>query len=85
MKNSNIHQSNLEIGVMVSKWFKIEKSSWGLSAAIVILDKVVLYAGKTDHWGIGANINFYDRSLTFEVLNLYTGIEILHSQDKNEL
>ena len=62
----------------MSKWIKIERSSWGLSAAIVIFDKIVLYAGRTDHWGIGADINFYDRSLTFEILNLYAGIEIYH-------
>lgn len=62
----------------MNKWIKFEKSSWGLSAAIVILDTVALYAGRTDHWGIGADINFYDRSLTFEILNLYAGIEIYH-------
>lgn len=62
----------------MAKWIKVEKSSWGLSAAIVIFNKIVLYAGRTDHWGIGFDINFYDRSLTFEILSLYAGIEIYH-------
>jgi hypothetical protein len=63
---------------MVSKWIKFEKSSWGLSAAIVMFNTVALYFGKSDHWGIGANINFYDKSITFELFNLYAGIEIYH-------
>jgi hypothetical protein len=65
---------------MVSKWIKFEKSSWGLSAAIVMFDKIVFYFGRTDHWGIGANINLYDRSLTLELLNLYAGFEIYHGK-----
>jgi hypothetical protein len=63
----------------MAKWIKIEKSSWGLSVAIVIFDSIALYIGKTDHWGIGANVNFYDRSFTVEILNLYAGVEIYHS------
>ena len=62
----------------MAKWVKFEKSAWGLSSSIVILDTICLYAGKTDDWGISAAINFYDRSLTFKVLNLYTGVEIWH-------
>lgn len=64
----------------MSRWIKASKSSWGFSASIVILDRVSFYAGKTDHWGIGVNLNLYDKALTFELLNLYTGIEILHKQ-----
>lgn len=62
----------------MSKWIKFEKSSWGLSVAIVIFNKVAFYAGQTDHWGIGFNVNLYDRSITFEILNLYAGVEIFH-------
>lgn len=61
------------------KWIRFERSQWGLSASIVLFNAVSFYAGKTDHWGIGADINFYDRSLTFEIFNLYAGIEIWHS------
>jgi hypothetical protein len=68
----------------MAKWIRFESSSWGLSASIVFFNKVCLYAGKTDHWGIGAEVNFYDRSLTLEILNLYTGIEIWHSKNKAE-
>jgi len=63
----------------VSKWIKFEKSSWGLSASMILLDKICFYAGKTDHWGIGTNINLYDRSITFEILNLYAGVEVWRS------
>jgi len=76
---SNTHHNNLETGVMVSKWIKFSKSSWGLSASLLVFDKINFYAGKSDHWGIGFDINFYDRALTFEILNLYIGVEILHS------
>jgi hypothetical protein len=60
----------------MSRWIKFEKSSWNIAGAIVMFDKVALYAGRTDHWGIGANVNFYDRSFTIEILNLYFGVEV---------
>jgi hypothetical protein len=65
----------------VSKWIKFEKSSWGFSAAIVIFNKIAFYCGRTDHWGIGANVNFYDRSITFEILNLYLGVEVWYKDN----
>lgn len=64
----------------MSKWIRFEKSSWGLSAAIVMFNTVAFYFGRTDHWGIGVNINFYDRSMTLEMLNLYAGFEIYHGK-----
>lgn len=67
----------------MAKWFRFEKSSWGLSASIVMFNKVCFYAGKTDHWGIGANINLYDWSLNFEIFNCYTGVEIWHKVKKD--
>lgn len=62
----------------MAKWIKFQKSAWGLSRSMILFDKVCLYAGKTDHWGIGAEINFYDRSISFEILNLYMGVEVWH-------
>ena len=62
----------------MSKWIKFSKHSWGLSRSIVIFDKINFYAGVTDHWGIGFDINFYDRALTFEILCWYFGVEIFH-------
>jgi hypothetical protein len=47
-----------------------------LGGALVLFETVSFYIGRTDHWGVGANINFYDRSFTIEILNLYAGIEI---------
>jgi hypothetical protein len=76
----NTHHRNLETGVTVSKWIKIQKEVWNFSGAILLFDKVRFYAGRSDHWGIGAEYCHYDRSLTFEILNLYAGIEILHSE-----
>lgn len=63
----------------MSKVLRYEKSSWNFGGALVFFDKASLYLGRTDHWGIGANINFYDRSFTFEILNLYMGIEFWYS------
>jgi hypothetical protein len=71
-----MHQSTLDTGVMVSRFARYEKSSWNLGGALVLFETVSFYIGRTDHWGIGANINFYDRSFTIEILNLYAGIEI---------
>lgn len=66
----------------MSKWFKIEKSSWGFAGAIVMFDKIAFYGGQTDHWGIAVQVNFYDRSFTIEILNWYLGVEVLHSLPK---
>jgi len=60
----------------MSNWIKFEKSAWNLGGHAVLFDKIVLYVGRTDHWGISFDVNFYDRSMTFEILNLYAGIEI---------
>jgi hypothetical protein len=64
----------------MGKWIKFSKHGWGLAGSILIFNKINFYAGWTDHWGIGVNLNFYDRSLTFEVLNAYFGVEILYSE-----
>ena len=45
---------------------------------MILFDTVAFYVGRTDHWGIGANVNLYDRSITFEILNLYFGAELFH-------
>lgn len=70
------------MGSKMTKWVKIDRSLWGLSAAIVFFDKVSLYAGRSESWGIGVKVSFYDRSITFEILNLYMGVEIFHSYKK---
>lgn len=64
----------------MSKWIKFSKHSWGLSSSITIFNKINFYVGWTDHWGIGFDINFYDRALTFEIFNVYFGVEIFHSE-----
>lgn len=65
------------------KLIRFEKSHWGLSASIVMFSRFSFYCGTTDHWGIGFDINFYDRSITFEILNLYAGVEFWRKQPKN--
>lgn len=67
-------------GAEVSKWIRFDKSSWGLSRSIVIFNKVNFYAGVTDHWGLGFDINFYDRSFTIDILHWYIGVEVWHSE-----
>lgn len=67
----------------MTKWIKIDKSLWGLSAAIVFFDKVSLYVGRSESWGIGFKVSLYDKSITFEILNLYVGIEIWRSYSKD--
>ncbi len=62
----------------MAKWIKFRKSVWGLSASVVMFDKISFYCGTLDHWGIGIELSFYDRSLTFKLLNLYAGFEIYH-------
>jgi tRNA(Ser,Leu) C12 N-acetylase TAN1 len=69
---------------MANKWIKVERSEWNLSVEIVLFDKILLYAGRADSWGIEVDLSFYDRSLTFKILNLYTGIAILHSDKSLE-
>jgi hypothetical protein len=64
---------------MVSKWIKIQKEKWDYSAYLLLFNKIRFYAGRTDHWGIGVEYCHYDRSLTFEIFNLYIGAEVLHS------
>lgn len=66
----------------MSKWIKIYKSYLGLSASIAFFDKVCFYAGKTDHWGIGFEFSFYDRSITFEIFNLYAGVEFWRKKEE---
>jgi hypothetical protein len=72
--------------IKMSKWINFQ-SYWGLGGNMILFDKVNFYAGKSENWGIGIKVGFYDRSLTFEILNLYMGVEIFHSYkeyDKEE-
>jgi hypothetical protein len=64
---------------MVSKWIKFDKHWYGFGGHVVFFDKVVFYFGTREHWGIGVEVSFYDRSLTFDILNLYMGIEVWRS------
>jgi hypothetical protein len=64
---------------MVNKWIKFD--SWpGLSASMTLFNKISLYVGQAESWGIGVKISFYDRAITFEILNLYAGVEIWHKE-----
>ena len=63
----------------MSKWIKLDQGVFGLSASATLFDKIVFYVGRSDSWGISAEVCFYDRSITFKILNLYMGAEIFHS------
>lgn len=64
----------------MKKFVKATKHGRGLSSSVAFFDKINLYAGWADHWGLGFDINFYDRALTFNVLNVYFGVEIWHKE-----
>jgi hypothetical protein len=61
---------------------RFERHDWMQSMALVLFDKVSFYAGRSDSWGIGIELSFYDRSLTFRLLNIYFGVEVWHSEEK---
>ena len=65
----------------MSKWIKFDKYWWGFGGHVVFFNKVSFYAGTRESWGIGINVSFYDRSITFDILNLYFGVEVWHSND----
>ncbi len=60
----------------MSKCIKVQKYYWGTGGHIEIFNKVVFYAGTRESWGIGFDISLYDRSITFNILNLYFGVEV---------
>ena len=64
----------------MKKWIKIEKDPWKTYILFVIFNKIAFVAGQTDHWGIGANINFYDRAIIFEIFKLYAGVEVWRNE-----
>ncbi|NBU99928.1 MAG: hypothetical protein EBS31_00435 [Burkholderiaceae bacterium] len=61
---------------MVSKWIKVQKYYWGTGGQVEIFNKVIFYAGTREYWGVGLDISFYDRSISFNILNLYFGVEV---------
>lgn len=65
----------------MSKWVKTDNYWWGFGGHVLFFDKVAFYIGTTDHWGVGIEVSLYERSLTFNILNLYMGVEIWRSQD----
>jgi hypothetical protein len=69
----------MEIGM--SKWIRLNHY-WDLGGSLTFFNKINFYAGRAESWGIGIKIGFYDRSITFEILNLYIGVEIFHSYKK---
>jgi hypothetical protein len=68
----------------VSKWIKATKYYWTLGGQVEFFNKVVVYAGTRDSWGIGFDISFYDRSITLNILNLYFGVEVWRSSNDTE-
>jgi hypothetical protein len=64
---------------MENKLFKFEKGWHGLSASLLINNKVQLYAGKASSFGISATYDHYDRSVTLQILNLCMGLSVWHT------
>jgi hypothetical protein len=65
----------------MNKWIRFSHYS-GLGGNLTLFNKINFYGGSAEMWGIGIKIGPYDRSLTFEILNLYIGVEIFHSHKK---
>jgi hypothetical protein len=64
----------------MTKWIKFE--SWsGISTSMIVANKFCFYVGKTDRWGIAVAISTYDRSITFEILNIFFGVEVWRTLD----
>jgi len=64
----------------VSKWVKVDKYWYGFGGYVSFFNKIAFYAGARDSWGIGFEISFYDRAITFDILNLYFGVEIFRKE-----
>jgi hypothetical protein len=64
---------------MVGKWIKFDKYWYGFGGHVTFFNKVSFYAGIKDSWGIGVDFSFYDRSITFDILNLYFGVEVWYT------
>lgn len=65
----------------MAKWIKFEKGFLD-SGSMTINDKVVFFIGRAGTWGISAEIDLYDRSLTLQILNLYIGFEVYHKPNE---
>lgn len=66
----------------LNKWMRSERGALGLSYSLTFFDKVSLYVGRSDYWGVAVEVSLYDRSLTFRLLNLYFGVEVWYSEEK---
>jgi hypothetical protein len=64
----------------MSKWIRAGKAKWGFAAYLTLFNKINFYCGLSDSWGIAIEYSFYDRSLTFKILNLYAGFEVYHGE-----
>lgn len=60
------------------RWIKVTSNDWEESIDVVFFGRLRFYAGRSDHWGIGAAYCHYDRSLTFEIFKLFAGVEFFY-------
>lgn len=58
---------------------KVEKS-WIGTRMIVINDSVEFFIGRGGSWGIGIEVDLFDRSLTIRILNIYMGVAVYHNE-----
>lgn len=63
----------------MSKFVRYEKGL--LSGHAIVMGKLDFYAGVSDSWGLGVSICFYDRSLTFNILKWYIGVEVFYNDE----
>ena len=67
----------------MSKWIEAGKHDWGFSAYLTMFDKINFYCGTADNLGVAINVSLYDRSITFQFLHLYAGVEVFHGEQAN--
>ena len=64
----------------LNKWIRLDRGAFGFSYNLNFFDKINFYVGRSDYWGIAVDVSFYDRSLTFRLLNIYVGVEVWHNE-----
>lgn len=58
---------------------KFEKT-WLGTRTMIINDKVEFFIGTGSSWGIGVEIDQFERCLMFRILNIYMGITVYHNE-----
>jgi hypothetical protein len=64
----------------MNKIVKFEKSPFGVAVYVSFFNRVHFYTGFADVWALGFEIDFHAKSFTFNILNVYFGVEIWYKE-----